>query len=80
LYKHVDSEIIESKNLNPQQFKPKTATASSKLKGKVRVKQAATKFSLDDEKIILKVGGGGREYIQFIGITSKERIFIRIIK
>jgi len=75
LYEHIDSEINESKNLNPQQFKPKTATASSKLKGKVRVKQAATKFSLDDEKIILKGGGGegGREYMQFCGITSKER-------
>ena len=71
----MDPEINESKKLSPQQFKPKTKTASSKLKGKVRVKQVATKFSLDDEKIILKgVGKGGEgEYIQFCGITSVER-------
>ena len=75
MYEHIDSEINESKKLNPQLFKSKTATASSKLKGKVRVKQAATKFSLDDEKIILKGGGkeGEGEYIQFCGITSVER-------
>lgn len=75
MYEHIDPEISESKKLNPQQFKPKTTTASSKLKGKVRVKQVATKFSLDDEKIILKgVGNGGDgEYIQFCGITSVER-------
>ena len=71
----MDPEINESKKLSPQQFKPKTKTASSKLKGKVRVKQVTTKFSLNDEKIILKgVGKGGEgEYIQFCGITSVER-------
>ncbi|GAH49966.1 unnamed protein product [marine sediment metagenome] len=51
MFEYVDPEINESKKLNPQQFKSKTATASSKLKGKVRVKQAATKFSLDDERL-----------------------------
>ncbi|TKJ26412.1 MAG: hypothetical protein CEE42_05115 [Promethearchaeota archaeon Loki_b31] len=76
MFEYVDPEISESKKVSPQQFKPKIATASSKLKGKVRVKQVATKFSLDDEKIILKRGGKGGEgeYIQFCGITSVERI------
>lgn len=71
----MDPEINESKKLSPQQFKPKTKTASSKLKGKVRAKQVETKFSLDDEIFIFKEGGkgGGGEYIQFCGITSVER-------
>ena len=71
----MDPEINESKKLSPQQFKPKTKTASSKLKHKVRTKQVETKFSLDDKKFILKEGGkgGGGEYIQFCGITSVER-------
>jgi len=79
LFKYTNPEISESKKTNPQQYKTKTSTASSKLKGKVRVKQVATKFSLEDEKIILKEGrggggeGGGREYMQFCGITSVER-------
>lgn len=75
MFEYVDPKIGESKKLSPQQFKPQTATASSKLKGKVRVKQAATKFSLEDEKIILKEGGKGgeEEYIKFCGITSVER-------
>ncbi len=75
MFEYNDPEISESKKISPQLFKAKTATASSKLKGKVRVKQAAIKFSLDDEKIILKKSGNGSggEYIQFCGITSVER-------
>jgi hypothetical protein len=75
LFEYTNPEISESKKLSPQQFKLKTTTASSKLEGKVRKKQAATKFSLEDEKIILKEGGkgGDGEYIQFCGITSVER-------
>ncbi len=75
MFEYEDSENTESKKLSPQLFKPQTITASSKLKGKVRVKRVATKFSLDDEKIILKGNGkGGRgEHIQFCGITSVER-------
>lgn len=75
MFEYVDPKIGESKKLSPQQFKPQTTTASSKLKGKVRIKQAATKFSLEDEKIILKEGGKGgeEEYIKFCGITSVER-------
>ncbi len=75
MFEYLDPENNESKKLSPQQFRPKTITASSKLKGKVRVKQVATKFSLDDEKIILKGVGneGDGEYIQFCGITSVER-------
>jgi len=75
LFEYNNSEINESKRLPPQQFKPKTATAASKLKGKVRLKQVATKFSLEDEKIILKESGieGEGEYIKFCGITSVER-------
>ncbi len=75
MFEYLDPENNESKKLSPQQFRPKTITASSKLKGKVRVKQVASKFSLDDEKIILKGGGNGGdgEYIQFCGITSVER-------
>ena len=71
MFEYDNPENDESKKLPPQQFKPQTTTASSKLKGKVRVKQVATKFSLDDEKIFLK--GGGREFLQFCGITSVER-------
>ncbi len=75
MFEYVDPEIGEPKKLSPQQFKPKTKTASSKLKGKIRVKSVETKFSLDDEKIILKEGGKGgeEEYIKFCGITSVER-------
>ncbi len=75
MFEYNDPEISESKKISPQLFKAKTATASSKLKGKVRVKQAAIKFSLDDEKIILKKSGNGSggEYMQFCGITSVER-------
>jgi hypothetical protein len=75
LFEYTNPEISEPKRIIPQQYKTKTTTASSKLKGKVRVKQVATKFSLEDEKIILKEGGkgGDGEYIQFCGITSVER-------
>ena len=75
MFEYTDSEISEPKRIIPQQYKTKTSTASSKLKGKVRVKQVATKFSLEDEKIILKGGGkgDGGEYIQFCGLTSVER-------
>ncbi|GAH45612.1 unnamed protein product, partial [marine sediment metagenome] len=38
MFEYVDPEIGEPKKLSPQQFKPKTKTASSKLKGKIRVK------------------------------------------
>lgn len=75
MFEYVDPKIGEPKKITPQQFKPQTTTASSKLKGKVRVKQIATKFSLKDDKIILQGGGKGEggEYMQFCGITSVER-------
>jgi len=54
----------------PKQFETKKSTASSKLKGKVRIKKREQDFSLKDEKILLK---GEKEYVKFFGITSIER-------
>jgi hypothetical protein len=69
LFQHVDDANFESKKLEPQEFKPITETASSKIQG-VRKKEKATTISLDAERINLKEG---TEYVKFCGITSVER-------
>ena len=53
----------------PKEFKTRGKTLSSKLGGKVRVKEQPLKISLDSDKIKLKKG----EYVKLLGITSTER-------
>ena len=69
LFKYAeDEEEIQEKAL-PKEFETKTAMVSSKLKGKVRVKKAKPKITLEDDKIQLQKG----EYIKLLGITSENR-------
>ncbi|KKN09455.1 hypothetical protein LCGC14_1046410 [marine sediment metagenome] len=53
----------------PKKFETKDITVSSKLKGKVRIKEKPHSISLESDKIKLKKG----EYIKLLGITSTER-------
>ena len=53
----------------PKQFETKTTTLSSKLKGKVKVKQKPLDISLETDRIQLTKG----EYIKLLGITSTDR-------
>ena len=53
----------------PKQFETKTTTLSSKLQGKVKVKEKSLGISLESEKIQLKKG----EYVKLLGITSLDR-------
>ena len=69
LFQHVDNTELEPKKLEPQEFKPKTETASSKIQG-VRKKERTTAISLDADRIDLK---GRNEYVKFCGITSVDR-------
>ncbi|NVM46597.1 MAG: hypothetical protein HWN79_16950 [Candidatus Lokiarchaeota archaeon] len=69
LFPHANNTEVESKKLDPKEFKPKTKTASSKIHG-VRKKEVGSSISLDDDKIDLK---GGKEYVKFCGITSVDR-------
>ncbi|MFX0176869.1 MAG: hypothetical protein ACFE85_11625, partial [Candidatus Hodarchaeota archaeon] len=55
--------------LFPKDFKIKTTTLSSKIKG-VRTKTKEKKFSIGDEIIYLK---DSKEYVKFCGITSTQR-------
>jgi len=66
-YHKEDNNTVKT---TPKQFQTKKSTASSKLIGKVRVKQKEKDFSLKDEKILLK---GEKEYVKFFGVTSEER-------
>jgi hypothetical protein len=60
----------DTRKTDPKQFKTKTATLSSKLKGKVKVKEKSSDISLGSDIIELEKG----EYIKLLGITSVERI------
>ena len=53
----------------PKEFKSKTTVLSSKLKGKIRVKEKPLDISFDKDKIKLMKG----EYVKLLGITSIER-------
>lgn len=55
--------------IQPKQFETKATTLSSKLQGKVKIKQKSLDISLDSEKIQLKKG----EYVKLLGITSIDR-------
>ena len=61
----------EKYKTTPKQFETKTATLSTKLRKKVKVKakEKIPDISLESEKIQLKKG----EYIKLMGITSTER-------
>jgi len=54
----------------PKEFETKNETASSKFKGKVRVKDREDYFNLEDDKIEFK---DGNDYIKLLGITSVDR-------
>ena len=69
LFRYATNAEDESKKLEPQEFKPKTETASSKIQG-VTIKERDAKISLDDDKIYLK---GEKEYVRFCGVTSVDR-------
>jgi hypothetical protein len=53
----------------PKQFETKTTTLSTKLKGKVKVKQKPLDISFEGERIQLTKG----EYVKLLGITSTDR-------
>ncbi|MFW9818020.1 MAG: hypothetical protein ACFFE5_00300, partial [Candidatus Thorarchaeota archaeon] len=53
----------------PKEFKTKSATLSSKLGTKVKVKEKPLTINLDSDKIKLKKG----EYVKLMGITTTER-------
>ena len=53
----------------PKQFETKTTTLSSKLRGKVKLKQKPLDISLETDKIQLTKG----EYVKLLGITSTDR-------
>ena len=59
----------EEIKLQPKQFEKKSTTLSSKLKGKVKLKDKPLDISLDSDKIELEKG----EYIKLLGVTSVER-------
>jgi len=64
-----DLTIRKKEKAQPKQFETKTNTLSSKLKGKVKVKQQPLGISLEKEKIQLTKG----EYVKLLGITSTDR-------
>ena len=53
----------------PKQFETQKSSISSRLKGKVKVKQTSQSVSLEGDKIELQKG----EYIKLLGITSINR-------
>jgi len=53
----------------PKQFETQKTSISSKLQGKVKVKQKTQSVSLEGDKIEIKKG----EYIKLLGITSIDR-------
>jgi hypothetical protein len=64
-------ELTEGKDdkSQPQDFKTKTSTLSSKFKGKVKVKQKPLDISLGSDIIHLSKG----EYVKLLGIISTDR-------
>ena len=64
-----DLTSVKEEKPQPKNFETKSTTVSSKLKGKVRVKEKPLDISLAEDKIKLKKG----EYVKLLGITSNER-------
>jgi hypothetical protein len=64
-----DLTKIKQDRPQPKEFETKPNTLSSKLEGKVKVKEATSTISIDRDIIQLKKG----EYIKLLGITSVER-------
>jgi len=64
-----DITAEEKEKVQPKQFETKTTTLSSKLRGKVKIKEKSLDISLESEKIQLKKG----EYVKLLGITSIDR-------
>lgn len=64
-----DLSSEEKEKIQPKQFKTKTTTLSSKLQGKVKVKERPMSISLESDEIKLSKG----EYVKLLGITSVDR-------
>ena len=64
-----DITAEEKEKVQPKQFETKTTILSSKLQGKVKIKEKSLSISLESEKIQLKKG----EYVKLLGITSIDR-------
>jgi hypothetical protein len=67
MFEVVDDE--KKPKTQPKQFETQKTSISSKLHGKVKVKQKAQSVSLEGDKIEIKKG----EYIKLLGITSIDR-------
>ncbi|MFX0028627.1 MAG: hypothetical protein ACFE8B_05425 [Candidatus Hermodarchaeota archaeon] len=59
----------QSGKIQPKKFETQTTTLSSKLEGKVKVKQKPMTVSIESDKIKLTKG----EYVKLLGITSVDR-------
>ncbi|NHJ20361.1 MAG: hypothetical protein EAX91_05420 [Candidatus Lokiarchaeota archaeon] len=70
IFSYTNNTENESKKLEPQEFIPKTETASSRIQG-VRKKERDAKISLDDDKISLDEDK--KEYVRLCGVTSVDR-------
>ncbi len=57
----------------PKQFETKTTTLSSKLRGKVKIKEQPMSISLESNEIKLSKDDSPLEYIKLLGITSTDR-------
>ena len=64
-----DLSSEEKEKTQPKQFETKTTTLSSKLRGKVKVKESP--MSISYENNVIKLSNG--EYITLLGITSTDR-------
>ena len=64
-----DLSSEENEKNQPKKFETKTTTLSSKLQGKVKIKDTPMTISLESDKIKLSKG----EYVKLLGITSVER-------
>ncbi|MHA1986057.1 MAG: hypothetical protein ACW98D_05395 [Promethearchaeota archaeon] len=64
-----DLTIRKKEKAQPKNFEKSKNTVSSKLKGKVRIKEKPLDISLENDRIQLTKG----EYVKLLGITSTER-------
>lgn len=63
------NQLEKGPELNPKEFETKSSLISSKLKGRVKVKDSTEKRVLEGDKIELKKG----EFLKLFGVTSVER-------
>ena len=68
MFEVVDEE--KKPKTQPKEFETKKASISTRLHGKVKVKQKTQTMNLDGDRIELQKG----EYIKFLGITSINRV------